>query len=83
MTTPAPDTFVIHARQLLTMPEAVESLAQYDAHANDLRARDAEITGLIEDACVFIKEGKISWFGPWRRRPKATKKKGLRCRWRS
>lgn len=56
------------------MPETVESLAQYDAHANDLRARDAEITGLIEDACVFIKEGKISWFGPWRRRPKATKR---------
>lgn len=66
------DSFIIHARYLLTMPEHPEALANYDP-AN-LVDRDAALTGQLEDAGVLVEGGQITWFGEWRRRPKRTKK---------
>jgi imidazolonepropionase len=63
-----PTTFLIHADQLLTMPEEADGLREYDPQA-DLHARDRELVGAIDDAGVFVKDGKIAWFGPFGERP--------------
>jgi imidazolonepropionase len=73
MAQPDPRTFLIHAAQLLTMPDRAPALRAYSPTA-DLAARDAELVGLIEDAGVFVKQGKIAWIGPWGERPKETRK---------
>ncbi|MEZ4460329.1 MAG: imidazolonepropionase [bacterium] len=70
-----PQTFVVHAGQALTMPDNAPSLPNYDPDALD--ARDAEITGLIEDACIFVRDGVVDFVGPWQARPKAAKKDTL------
>lgn len=76
MSEPAPDTFILRADELLTMPETSAQLSTYD-QAQDLLARDAEITGLIRDAGLFVKDGQIVWFGPWDERPKAARAERL------
>jgi imidazolonepropionase len=76
MTQPDLRTFAVHARQLLTMPDAAPALAQYAPDA-DLAARDAALVGLIEDGGVHVKNGKIAWIGPWSERPKEVKKDGF------
>ena len=63
-----PSTFLVHAGQALTMPDGVDSLRAYDPQG-DLEARDAEIVGLVEDACVLVERGKLSWIGRWDERP--------------
>lgn len=65
---------LIHAKYLLTMPESPDLLPAYADHVGDLSARDMAITGAMEDAGVLIEEGKITWFGEFRRRPKRAKK---------
>lgn len=65
----ASDTFVVRARQLMTMPEAPESLAHYDP--DRIEERDRELTGLIEDAGVWVVDGTVEWFGAWNERPRA------------
>ncbi len=72
---PDPQTFVIHAGQVLVMPDDAPRLSKYDADALD--ERDAELLGLIEDACVFVKGGVITFIGAWEARPDAARKKGL------
>lgn len=67
------DTYLIRAKHLLTMPEQSEDLAHYDP-SMDLVARDAKLTGLIEDGGVLVDHGKIAWFGPFEERPKKTRK---------
>ncbi|MEM1349480.1 MAG: amidohydrolase family protein [Myxococcota bacterium] len=52
-------TLIIHAEQLLTM---------------QAESGEAGRVGLLEDAGVFIREGVVSWVGPWSRRPKAAKR---------
>ncbi|MFU8807249.1 MAG: hypothetical protein ACNA8W_25800, partial [Bradymonadaceae bacterium] len=69
-------TFVIRAAQALTMPETSEALRSYDPQS-DLEARDAEIIGLIEDACIFVEKGKIAFVGPWSDRPKPARSNKL------
>lgn len=59
-----PKTFVVRAKQLLTMPEAPEELASYDPE-DDLEARDAALLGLIDDGGVVVRDGVIDWIGPW------------------
>jgi imidazolonepropionase len=76
MTQPEPRTFAVHAAQLLTMPERAEALAHY-APDIDLAARDAALTGLIEDGGILVKQGKIAWFGRWSERPKEARKQDL------
>jgi imidazolonepropionase len=66
------NTFTIHARQLLTMPEESDALRDYDPQA-DLHARDREIVGAIDDAGVFVKDGQIEWFGPYEERTEEAK----------
>ena len=73
---PAPDTFLIRADQLLTMPEAPPELAAYEPDA-DLMARDAAITGLIKDAGLLVQRGEVAWFGPWDARPEAARHKRM------
>ncbi len=63
-----PSTFLIHAQQLLTMPDEAEALRAYDPDG-DIAARDREITGAIDDAGVFVEDGQIAWFGPFDQRP--------------
>lgn len=63
------DTYVVRARQLMTMPESPESLAHYDP--DRITDRDRELTGLIEDACVWVVGGDIEWFGAYGDRPKS------------
>lgn len=65
-------TYFIHARQLLTMPEQVGSLHDYDPSASteDLEAREREIVGAIDDAGISVEDGEVVWFGPWAERPK-------------
>jgi imidazolonepropionase len=65
------DTFLIHAKQLLTMPEEADRLRDYDPQS-DLHARDREIVGAIDDAGLFVKDGDIAWFGPIGERPDET-----------
>jgi imidazolonepropionase len=65
-----PKTYLIHANQLLTMPEDAERLRDYDPQA-DLHERDRDIVGAIDDAGVFVKDGQIEWFGPFSDRPDA------------
>jgi imidazolonepropionase len=67
-----PDTFVVRAGQALTMPGDVPVLREYDPAA-DLDARDREITGLIEDACIHVNGGDVAWVGPWDERPKSAR----------
>ena len=70
-----PSTFVVRAAQLLTMPEECDELAHYDpARIED---RDRNITGLIEDGCVFVKKGTVEFVGAWSERPEAAKKSKL------
>lgn len=76
MSQPAPDTFVLRADELLTMPEDAKALTSAPVGAS-LIERDAAITGLIRDAGVFVEGGHISWFGPWDDRPKASRAKRL------
>lgn len=66
-------TYLIHARQLLTMPETVEALHAYDprASATELEARERAIVGAIDDAGIAVVDGEITWFGPWAERPEA------------
>lgn len=64
------NTFLIHANQLLTMPEESAELRDYDPGA-DLAARDRAICGAIDDAGVFVEDGQIAWFGAWADRPAA------------
>lgn len=71
-----PTTFLIRADQLLTMPEEAEALRAYDPQG-DIAARDVAITGLIEDAGVYVKDGEIAWFGPWGERPEAARRDDL------
>ncbi len=66
------DTYLIRAKHLLTMPEHSDALAHYTP--DDLPARDAELTGLIEDGGVLVDHGKIAWFGPFHERPERTRK---------
>jgi imidazolonepropionase len=72
-------TFLIHAAQLLTMPERVDALREYDPRASyeELAARDREIAGAIDDAGLYIKDGKIAWFGPWAERPESASAKDI------
>ncbi len=63
-----PRTFVVRARQLLTMPEEPDELREYDP-STDLESRDAALIGLIEDGAVVVRDGVISWIGPWDDRP--------------
>lgn len=72
-----PPKLLIHGKHLLTMPESPDALSQYAAHTGDLASRDAEITGLIEDGAVLVEDGKITWFGEFRRRPKRAKKEDV------
>jgi len=65
------ENFAIHADQVLTMPEDPDALAAYDPEG-DLAARDRELVGLREDACVFVLDGAIEWVGPWADRPEAS-----------
>lgn len=65
-------TFVVRARQALCMEENPASLAHWDP--TRIVARDHELLGLIEDACVFVKDGIIDFVGPWDARPKAAKR---------
>lgn len=64
-------TYLIRAQQLLTMPEKVDALREYDPTATfeQLDARDRAIAGVIDDAGIFVADGKIAWFGPWAERP--------------
>ncbi len=66
-----PSTFVVRAAQLLTMPFDAPSLPHYDP--TRIEDRDREITGLIEDGCVFVKKGEVAFVGPWADRPQAAK----------
>ncbi len=63
-----PQRLLIHARQMLTMPDKPEALREYDPQA-DLEARDEAIAGVIHDAGLLIVNGKIAWLGPWSERP--------------
>lgn len=63
-----PRTFVVRARQLLTMPEAPTELSAYDPEG-DLASRDAALLGLIEDGAVVVRDGVIEWVGSWADRP--------------
>lgn len=73
-----PDTFLVHAKTLLTMPEAPAELRGYEGlSAGDLHARDEVITGSIQDAGVLVEDGHISWFGAWDERPRRTRKGDL------
>lgn len=65
------NTYLIHARQLLTMPEQVAALRAYDPSAPvaELEAREREIVGAIDDAGISVVDGEIKWFGPWAERP--------------
>jgi imidazolonepropionase len=71
-----PKTFAVHAKQLLTMPDEAPALREYDP-SSDLATRDASLVGLIEDAGILVKHGKITWIGPWSQRPKDTKRPGF------
>ena len=66
-------TLVVRAHHLLTMPESPGELSHYEP-SGDLLARDAAITGLIEDGAVVVEQGKITWFGAWDKRPKHVRK---------
>ena len=70
------DTYMVRAKHLLTMPDRSELLSQYDA-GSDLTARDAEITGLIEDGGVLIDQGKIAWIGEYKKRPQRARAEGF------
>lgn len=73
-----PETFIIHAQTLLTMPEAPAELQAYDGlNAADLQTRDEAITGSIQDAGVLVEDGHIAWFGPWDERPRRAKAEDL------
>lgn len=50
------------------MPTECARLRDYDPAA-DLEERDREITGLIEDAAIWVDGGDIQWVGPWNDRP--------------
>ncbi len=65
-------TFAIRADQLLTMPDEVDALDEYDPDG-DLDERDREITGAIADGGVFVDEGRIQWIGEWNERPEAAR----------
>lgn len=66
-----PDNFVVRAAEALTMPRSAPRLAHYDPTAID--DRDREITGLIEDAGIWVRGGEIAWVGPWNERPKGAR----------
>lgn len=66
------DTFAIHADQLLTMPDRADRLSEFDPEG-DIEARDREITGLIEDGGVYVRDGDIEWVGDWSDRPDAAR----------
>ncbi|MBA2664350.1 MAG: imidazolonepropionase [Bradymonadaceae bacterium] len=70
------NTVLIHARQMLTMPDVVEQLRDYDPQG-DVEARDEAIAGVVHDAGILIKGGKIAWLGPWAERPKGSDKGGV------
>lgn len=72
---PDPKTFAVRAAQALTMPLDAPSLPHYDPERLD--GRDAEIVGLLEDACIMVEGGTITYVGPWEDRPAAARKKGL------
>ena len=72
---PDPQTFVVHAGQVLVMPDDAPRLSKYDADALD--ERDVDLLGLIEDGCVYVKGGVIKFIGPWDKRPDAARKKDL------
>lgn len=67
-----PDTFVVRAGQALTMPGDAPALREYDPAA-DLDARDRDLTGLIDDACIHVRDGGVAWVGPWDERPGAAR----------
>jgi len=66
-----PQTFVVRAAQALCMEENPESLRHWDP--TRIVERDHELLGLIEDACILVEEGFISYVGPWNDRPKAAR----------
>jgi len=70
-----PSTFIVRARQLMTMPEAPESLANYEPER--IEERDHEITGLIEDGCIWVEDGNIKWFGRYKDAPTQVKESTL------
>ncbi len=61
----------LRARQLLTMiPRGDAPRTRPDpANLDALRQRDADVVGLIEDGLVLVKEGLITYAGPWAGRP--------------
>lgn len=68
--------YLVRARQALAMPDDAPALRDYDP-AMDLDARDREITGLVEDAGIWVRDGVIQWFGPWSERPKPARNEKL------
>lgn len=67
-----PQTFVVHAAQALTMPEHAEALHHWDP--TRIVDRDHEILGLIEDACILVEDGVMTFVGPWSERPAGAKR---------
>ena len=72
--TPQTPGLLIHAKTLLTMPDAPAALDQAFGPGPEIFARDREITGALDDAAILVEGGKIAWFGPWDKRPKRTKR---------
>ena len=64
-----PDTFRIHAKLLLRMPRESEALRHYEP--DRIADRDYEITGAIEDACVIVQKGNVTYVGPQKEAPKS------------
>jgi len=65
-----PYTVFLHINNLLTLKPAAQKGARGIINENDL--------GIIEDAALVVKAGKISWVGKSRDLPKAFQKKGLK-----
>lgn len=70
-----PDNFLVRAREVLTMPRHAPRLRAYDPTALD--DRDREITGLIEDGGIWVKDGAVAWVGPWNERPRGARDERL------
>lgn len=70
-----PGNFVIRAAEVLTMPRTASRLAHYDPSA--IEERDREITGLIEDGGIWVRDGMIAWVGAWSDRPEGARDAGL------
>lgn len=57
------------------MPREAPRLAHYDPAA--IEDRDREITGLIEDGGIWVRDGEVAWVGPWNDRPKGARNERL------